>query len=129
MIGTYEDSISYDLFCKTGKSLDDLGENIDWTTMYNFVTHLDDKSAFAKQVSPEAAEWGSTTKTNFILADIFDMLSAINFNIMQVSGAKNMQQPKPYKRPNSNKEDNNKYGKKAIPVTDIRSWVKSYGKK
>lgn len=95
--------------------------------MYNFVTHLDDKSAFARKLSPEVAEWGSITKTNFILADIFDMLSAINFNLRQIAGGTNMQKPKPYKRPG--KDNEQKIGKGAIPVTDIRDWVKSYRKK
>lgn len=95
--------------------------------MYNFVTHLDEHSALAKKVSPDAVEWGSVTKTNFILADIFDILSAINYNLRQLAGGKNMQKPKPYKRPG--KDKNNKFGKGAIPVTDIRNWVKSYRKK
>lgn len=95
--------------------------------MYNFVTHLDERSAFAKKVGPEAAEWGSITKTNFILADIFDMLSAINYNLRQIGGGKSIQKPKPYKRPG--KDDEQHFGKGAIPVSDIRDWVKSYGKR
>lgn len=95
--------------------------------MYNFVTHLDEHSALAKQVSPDAVEWGSVTKTNFILADIFDILSAINYNLRQLAGGKNMQKPKPYKR--LGKDEGKKFGKGAIPVTDIRNWVKSYRKK
>lgn len=95
--------------------------------MYHFVTHLDDKSAFARQVNPDVTEWGSITKTNFILADIFDMLSALNYNVRQLAGGSNIQKPKPYKRPNQ--EDKQKFGKGAIPVTDIRNWIKSYRKK
>ena len=124
----YGDSLEYDLFCRTGHSTKELGSTLDWATMYNFVTHLDEHSAFAKQVSPDAVEWGSITKTNFILADIFDMLSAINYNVRQLGGGKTLQKPKPYPRPgkNSNKQ---RFGKGAIPVTDIRDWVKSYRKK
>ena len=120
--------MEYDLFCRTGHSLSELGsKELDWKTMYNFVTHLDDKSAFAKKVSPEATEWGSITKRNFILADIFDMLSAINYNLRQLAGGSNIQKPKPYTRPG--KEEKQKFGKGAIPVTDIRNWIKSYRKK
>lgn len=96
--------------------------------MYNFVTHLDDKSALAKQVSPEATEWGSITKTNFILADIFDVLTAINYNLRMMCGSHNTQRPKPYPRPGK-KDNMQKFGKGAIPVADIRNWVKSYRKK
>lgn len=124
----YNDSLDYDLFCRTGHSISELGSTLSWSTMYNFVTHLDEHSALAKQVSPDAVEWGSVTKTNFILADIFDILSAINYNIGQLAGSKKSQRPKPYPRPN-NKESKNKFGKGAIPVSDIRNWIKSYRKK
>ena len=97
--------------------------------MYNFVTHLDEHSAFARQVSPDAVEWGSITKTNFILADIFDMLSVINYNVRQLGGGTTLQKPKPYPRPGKNSNNKQKFGKGAIPVTDIRNWVKSYCKK
>lgn len=123
----YGDSLEYDLFCRTGHSTKELGSTLDWATMYNFVTHLDEHSAFAKQVSPDAVEWGSITKTNFILADIFDILSAINYNIRKMVGGNNIQKPKPYKRPG--KDNKQKFGKGAIPVKDIRDWVKSYRKK
>lgn len=68
-------------------------------------------------------------KTNFILADIFDILAAINYNLQQLGGGKS-KKPKPYPRPGKNKDNNTKkFGKGAIPVTSIRDWVKSYSKK
>lgn len=106
--------------------MEELGNTLDWKTMYNFVTHLDSESAFAKQLSPEAAEWSSVAKTNFILADIFDILSAINYNLRQIGGGNTAQKPKPYPRPG--KKDSKRFGRGAIPVTSIRDWVKSYRK-
>lgn len=124
----YNDSLDYDLLCKTGHSINDVGSTLSWSAMYNFVTHLDEHSALARKISPDAVEWGSITKTNYVLADIFDILSSINYNLCQLAGSKNKHKPKPYPRP-YNKENKNNFGKGAIPVSDIRNWVKSYRKK
>lgn len=127
LIDHHKESIEYDLFCRTGYSLEDLGTSISWNTLYDFITHLDDKSAFARDVSPEAADWGSVRRTNIILADIFDMLGAINYNLIRMSGSKSNNKPKLYPRPGQNNSDSTKkFGKKPLPVTDIRNWVKSY---
>ena len=124
----YEDEINCDLIYRTGCTVQDLGEKLDWKTAYGIITHLDAQSALAKKISPEAAEWSSRAKTNFILADIFDVLSAINYNIRSLCGSNTSQKPRPYPRPGK-KDGTQKFGKGAIPVKDIRSWVKSYCKK
>lgn len=71
--------------------------------------------------------WGSTEKTNVILADIFDILQSINYNLARMGGG-HPSKPKPYPRPKKDKD--RKYGdkKSSLPVAKMREWVKGYGK-
>lgn len=99
--------------------------------MLSFITHLDSQSALAKDISPEAAEWSSTAKTNAILADIFDELEVIRYTIQAVNLRKGKKPHKltKYPRPgDKDKQRKEKIGSKPIPVSDIRNWVNSYGK-
>lgn len=99
-----------------------------WEVFDDFVTHLNTQSSLAKQVAPETSVWGSREKTNIILADIADLLQSINYNLQALGGGK-PKKPKPYPRPNSKDKQVKKYGKKPIPLSEIRGWVKNYGKK
>lgn len=67
--------------------------------------------------------WGTTLKTNIILADIFDILSAINYNLSSLGGKKHPKKPKPYPRPGQNDKDTKRIGNNG--VKDIRAWIKS----
>lgn len=67
--------------------------------------------------------WGTTLKTNIILADIFDILSAINYNLAGFGGNKHPKKPKPYPRPGQKDKEVTHYGKNG--VKDIRAWIKS----
>jgi hypothetical protein len=66
-------------------------------------------------------EWGSTLKTNIILADIFDVLCQINANMVGGLSHKRPQRPKPYPRPWVDKK--RKTGKGALPVSELEKWI------
>lgn len=68
--------------------------------------------------------WEDTTKTNFILADIYDLLQVINANIMGLGGNKH-KKINPYPRPNGKeKDDVKKIGKGALPYEKLIEWFK-----
>lgn len=115
------------MFSSTGYTIDDVGSKLSWEVFNDFLTNLPTQSALAKQVTPETSIWGSREKTNSILADIYDVLSAINYSLVKIGGGK-PKKPTPYPRPNDKKKKVKKYGNKksSLPVNAMREWVKNY---
>ena len=72
---------------------------------------------------PEHAAWATTTKTNAILADIFDMLAQLNANVVALGSGRPAKKPKPYKRPGD--KDKQHIGKGALPISRMREWIES----
>ena len=77
-----------------------------------------------RELNPDVAVWSSQIKTNSILADIFDMLAAINANLMAIGSGKAAKRPKPYPRPHQESpEDEMHFGKGALPVDELHKWI------
>lgn len=93
--------------------------------MKTFMAHLPDDSAVGQELRPEYAAWASRTKTNMILADIFDALAQINANLVALGSGNAAKQPKPYKRPGQKQNDNENvkhFGSGALPPDELRAW-------
>ena len=119
ILSEHSDAITYDLLTKTKYSLDDVGGALSWGTLYSFIKGLGADSAYASELANRRG-WESTTKTNIILADIFDILQVI---AVMLGGNKN--KFKPYPRPWRDKEeDKEKIGKEALPPDDLHEWIK-----
>lgn len=71
-----------------------------------------------REMRPEIAQWSTTAKTNAILADIYDMLAAINANLCAKGSGKRPKRPKPYPRPGA-ASNQRKIGK-ALPVDELK---------
>ena len=100
-----------------------MGRTLSWSALRSFLTHIGANSATAKDLDPDVAVWSTTTKTNAILADIFDLLAAINANIVAIGSHKRPKRPKEYPRPGRENKDEKKYGRGAMPVADLRKWI------
>ena len=75
-------------------------------------------------LNPDVSSWASTTKTNMILADIFDMLAQINANLVAIGSRKPARSVKPYPRPWAKEPDSvQKIGKGALPKNELRKWI------
>jgi len=109
--------------CKTGRELEDVGRSLSWRALGNFVRHLPTDSATMRDVRPEIAEWGTVVKTNEILADIFDVLSMINSNLVALGNRKQAKQPKLYPRPGAKPKDEQHFGSGALPPAELRRWI------
>ena len=81
---------------------------------------LDITSETARELEPDLANWAGTIKTNAILADIYDLLNAINSNIVAMSSGKKASRPKSYPRPSD--KNAKKIGRKALPPNELRAW-------
>ena len=108
-------ALEYDLMTRTGRTL---GEYMEMgvpgkVALVSFVRYLPPDSATGREANPndEARAWGTTFKTNAILADLYDVFCAAN--------AKKGRRPKPYPRPNSERRT---LGRGAIRIRDFEAW-------
>lgn len=107
-------ALEYDLMTSTGRTLNEymtMGA-AGKVALLSFVKHLPPDSALNREINPkeDAWIWATTTKTNAILADLFDAFVAAN--------SKKGKRPKPYPRPKKKE----KIGRGAIPIKDFWSW-------
>jgi hypothetical protein len=78
---------------------------------------------------PDRAEWGSRTKTNIILADLWDQLAQINANLVAIGSRKPAKSPKPYPRPGVKKDNEQHFGAEPLPPKELRAWIEEKRKK
>ena len=107
----------------TGYQLKDIGTTLSGGAVNSFLQNERVDSALMQELHPDFAGWGSTFKTNTILADIFDMLANINANLVALGSRKAAKQPKPYPRPvKKHPEDERHFGRGALPPDELRKW-------
>ena len=124
-VAEHAGAIEYDLLTKTGHEIKDVGATLSWEALTSFVFHGTPDSALARELNEEEALWALTMKTNGILADIFDMLSRINTNLVAIAEKKKATPITPYPRPGVEQSDDNtqRIGSGALPVSDLHSWM------
>ena len=95
-----------------------------WDALDAFLRHAGPDSALMKELNPDLSTWSQTTKTNAILADIFDVLALINANLNAIGSGKPAKKPKPYPRPGTqqNPENERHFGSGALPPDELRKW-------
>ena len=71
-----------------------------------------------REMRPDLAQWSTTAKTNALLADIYDVLSAINANLCAKGTGKKPKRPKPYPRPGKNKTT--RHIGTALPIEELK---------
>lgn len=117
-------AINYDLMTRTRYTLDDVGGVLSWDSLHSFITHLRSDSALARELG-KATGWEDTIKTNALLADLYDLLQAVNANLQSIAThGKKKQKIRPYPRPGKDDNNTRKIGKKALPYNSLREWIK-----
>lgn len=120
---SHHKALEYDLLTRTGYTLDDVGGRLSWSALSSFIYNLQSDSATYRDLG-KTTGWEDTIKTNFILADIYDLLQVINANIIGLGGNKH-RKINPYPRPNDkDKDDVKKIGKGALPYEKLKEWFK-----
>lgn len=121
-IDEHGEALTYDLMTRTHYTIDDIGGALSWRSLYSFIKFLGTDSALARDLD-KSTGWETTIKTNAILADIYDLLQVINANLVKVGGGKT-KKINPYPRPGGDEDKKRKIGKDAVPVTDLREWIR-----
>ena len=118
----HREALTYDLITRTNYQIEDVGGALGWGAFESFIHNLGPDSALARDMGFSTG-WESQTKTNAILADIYDLLQVINRNLI----AANSKKPphgniKPYPRPGAENKEK-KIGSGALPKDDLHKWI------
>ena len=106
---------------KRGYTLEDVGGSLTWEALGDFIEKTDPSSALSFELDPERARWATTDGTNLILADIYDLLAAINYNVSVALSGKKQKKPTPYPRPGQKKDK--KHIGTALPIAEVRKRI------
>ena len=116
-VNEHREALNADLLT-TGYEVEDIGCALSWGALGAFIKYLPADSAVVRETHPEESSWATTIKTNSILADIYDVLSAINANLTAIGSGKPARRVKPYPRPGHKDEDSQHIGT-AVPIAEI----------
>lgn len=118
----HRDAIEHDLLVKTGHTLNDVGRALSWDALGAFVQYDTlTPSALLKEIDAERYQWGTTAQTNYLLADIYDLLAVVNENL-KIKGTKARgKMPKPHPRPHDKEKNTKKIGT-AVPAAELDAW-------
>ena len=114
----HREAVQYDLLTRTGYDLDDVGRGLSWTALDSFIKNTPPDGAIMRELRPELSQWSTTAKTNALLADIYDLLAAVNANLCAKGSGKKAKRPKPYPRPGA--QSNVRKIGKALPVDELK---------
>lgn len=123
------EAITADLLRLTGHGIEELGGAVSWHSLKSYLEHLPYDSALMRSLNAEQAEWATRTKTNAILADIFDMLAVINANLCSIGSGKKSKQPKPYPRPGKKDDNKQTIGSGAVTKQELEDFFERKRKK
>lgn len=129
IVSEHREAIEYDLLTRTGYQLTDIGGALRWESLNAFLKQSGPGTALMQELHPEFAGWGTQEKANAILADIYDLLANINYNLIAIGGGK-PKKPKPYPRPIKKEPENVRHiGRGALPTDELRKWFEEKRKK
>lgn len=114
-------AIEYDLMTRVGMTLDDVPARLSWRALGVFVRHLDVTSAYVREVEPEASRWVAPESLRPMLADMYDLMASINYNLVAANSRHRPRKPKPYPRP-GRRDKETVIGRDPIPIRDFDEW-------
>lgn len=121
--------MNFDLITKTHYQVEDVGGVLSWDALDSFIKNIGSDSALARDLGYDLEGWDTRTKTNAILADIYDVLQLINRNIVASNSKKRITEKiTPYPRPGREKKDK-KIGKGALTKSDLLAWIEEKRRK
>jgi hypothetical protein len=124
-IDEHREAVERDLLVETGHEVEDVGSTLSWGALKSFLSTTKLGSALGAELNPEMTDWATTAKTNYILADIFDLLQIVNANLRVMITHKPGKKPDPYIRPGMKKKETRHIGKGALPASKMREWIAS----
>lgn len=125
----HEGAIEYDLITQTGHELKDVGRTLSWGALNSFIKYEKSDSALSLELNEDNYIWSTATKTNGILADIFDMLAQINANLVALAERRKANQIDRYPRPGVESTKTKHYGNSSMPIDEMRQWIEQRRRK
>ena len=126
------DALEYDLMTRTRYSVSDVGSALSVSRACAFARQavLDPSTAIHRSVMGEHARWTDGQIVGQIVADIFDQISMLRYDIASIVSKKGARPrfPDPYPRPGSKKRGGIVYGSDPIPTSEFHDWWDSFDK-
>lgn len=113
-------AVEYDLLTRTHLTLNDVPHVLDWWQLGAFLRYLPADSATKCVSSPDTAGWEGSRRLPMMLADLYDIISVLDYHVLRGFGAK-PRKPKPYPRPGA-KSQAKGYGRDAIKISEFDEW-------
>lgn len=114
---------------RTSYQLKDVGGVLSWDALDSFIKNIGPGSALGRELGYNLEGWDTTTKTNSILADIYDLLQMINRNIVASRSDKRISSKiTPYPRP-GREDKKRKIGKGGLPKSELVAWIENKRRK
>ena len=119
LLTEHEEAVEYDLI-GLGLRLEDAGtRRLSWRDLWVIVRQAPRTSALARSIHGQRVAWSQDT---YLLADIFDVLQAANW---QRGGGKGPK-PKPFPRPSRDDDKTvTRFGSKPLPIDELDAWFKA----
>lgn len=120
-IDEHREAINRDLISSAGIEVNDIGGSLSWGAFGAFIKRSEPDSALYKELHPELGDWGTTLRTNIILADIYDMLAQLNVNMICGFNRKKGRKADKYPRPWAKKKE--KQIGTAVKRSELHKWI------
>lgn len=119
ILNEHGEAVEYDLI-RLGLRLDQLGtKRLSWRDLWVIVRQSGRDSALARSLHGERVGW---TQETWLLADIFDVLQAANWQRNLGKGPK----PKPFPRPvKANDSTTKTFGSAPLPIDELDNWLRA----
>lgn len=115
LLRNHAQAFEYDLMTMTGRTLSEYTSMgaAGMVALVSFMRYMPPESMTYREMHPrdELGKWGTRSRTNAILADIYDAYAKVH--------SKNGRKPRPYPRPNAKAHN---IGNGAIPVSEFMDW-------
>lgn len=109
----------------TRYTIDDVGQALSFRRLSHFVSNLPPTSATWRALNPTLAPWVDGTKTDALLADVFDVINALRHqHAMANRNPKHRppRPPEPYPRPWLEVDRGETIGRDGIPISQFAQW-------
>lgn len=127
LVDEHGPAIDYDLMTMTRYTIRDIGGALPWGALLHFIQYLPRDSALSMELVPKDDEelWAEGRASAAILADIYDLIAALNANVCARGSGHRPRTPSQYPRPWRKGNGTKVIGKDPIPVSDFEAWWNS----
>lgn len=124
LVEKHGEAIDHDLWTHTGHRLHELGDALDWASLYLFIQGLGVDSALYRAENPDRYAWDSGIALTWMVADLIDCVNAFRYEYACSVSKNKPRKPEPYPRPGDKKQ--NIIGRDPIPISQFDEWWETH---